>query len=88
MSLREIDRDNADRNALHLVEGGRWLLASYYGSVTVYDLDDPHDKGKAIIQRHDEVLDNQKTTSLDVDMLAQTSTLSFNLAIVQDLRGV
>ncbi|KZP05763.1 hypothetical protein FIBSPDRAFT_1053923 [Athelia psychrophila] len=67
---------------LHLVEGGRWLLSSADGTVTAYDLDNPNTTGKLIIPKYAGTpILGQLTTNLSVDVLADTSTLTFNMAI-------
>ncbi|KZP29846.1 DNA/RNA non-specific endonuclease, partial [Athelia psychrophila] len=69
---------------LHLVEGGRWLLSSADGTVTAYDLDNPNTTGKLIIPKYAGTpILGQLTTNLSVDVLADTSTLTFNMAIME-----
>ena len=87
VSMRIIPFKNADLAETHLVDGGRWLLASGFGIVMVYDLDDPRDEGKILIPRYADAHENLRTTALNVDILTTAPTLTFNLAISQDLPG-
>ncbi|KZP06989.1 hypothetical protein FIBSPDRAFT_1053224 [Athelia psychrophila] len=87
VSMITIDIPNAEasRPILHIVEGGRWLLSSIQGSLTAYDLDNPNTPGKLIIPSKYAVIPTpgQATTNLSVDVLTDTSTLTFNIAIEQ-----
>ncbi|KAF7984646.1 hypothetical protein HWV62_12887 [Athelia sp. TMB] len=85
--MRIIPFKKADLARTHLVDGGRWLLASAFGIVMVYDLDDPRDEGKVLIPRYADAHENLRTTALIVDILTTAPTLTFNLAISQDLLG-
>ena len=87
-SMRNIPFEDPDSVELHLVEGGRWLLASDMGAVMVYDLEDPKDLGRLLIPRHADVHRNQPTTDLKVDVLADASMLTFHLAIGQYRPGM
>ncbi|KAF7983436.1 hypothetical protein HWV62_21693 [Athelia sp. TMB] len=87
VSMRIIPFKKADLAETRLVDGGRWLLASAFGTVMVYDLDDPRDEGKILIPRYADAHENLRTTALNVDILKSASTLTFNLAISQDLPG-
>ncbi|KAF7983424.1 hypothetical protein HWV62_21669 [Athelia sp. TMB] len=86
VSMRVIPFKNADQVKTCLVDGGRWLLASNFGAVMVYDLDNPKDCGTLLIPRYALAHDNQPTTDLNVNILINTSTLAFNLSISQDRR--
>ncbi|KZP15273.1 hypothetical protein FIBSPDRAFT_1048210 [Athelia psychrophila] len=68
---------------LHLVEGGRWLLSSEDGSVIVYDLDNIKTPGQPIIPEYAGMPVRQRTLELSVDVLRDTSTFTFNIAIEQ-----
>ncbi|KAF7984644.1 hypothetical protein HWV62_12883 [Athelia sp. TMB] len=87
VSMRIIPFKKANLAESHLVEGGRWLLASAFGDVMVYDLDDPRDQGKILIPRYADAHENLRTTALNVNILTTAPTLTFNLAISQDLLG-
>ncbi|KAF7983435.1 hypothetical protein HWV62_21691 [Athelia sp. TMB] len=87
VSMRIIPFKKADLAKTRLVDGGRWLLASAFGTVMVYDLDDLRDEGKILIPRYADAHENLRTTALNVDILTSASTLTFNLAITQDLPG-
>ncbi|KAF7984645.1 hypothetical protein HWV62_12885 [Athelia sp. TMB] len=86
--MRIIPFKKADLAKTRLVDGGRWLLASAFGTVMVYDLDDLRDEGKILIPRYADAHENLRTTALNVDILTSASTLTFNLAITQDLPGM
>ncbi|KZP26937.1 hypothetical protein FIBSPDRAFT_1040431 [Athelia psychrophila] len=74
---------DAEDAKLHIVEGGRWLLTSVDGSVTAYDLDHPNHRGQDIIPQYTGMAAPERTTHLNVDVLRNTSTLIFNVAISQ-----
>ncbi|KZP26933.1 hypothetical protein FIBSPDRAFT_1040427 [Athelia psychrophila] len=74
---------DAECAKLHIVEGGRWLLTSVDGSVTAYDLDHPNHRGQDIIPQYTGMAAPERTTHLSVDVLRNTSTFTFNVAISQ-----
>ncbi|KZP09878.1 hypothetical protein FIBSPDRAFT_900123 [Athelia psychrophila] len=86
ISMRNIPFEKATYVETYLVDGGRWLLASAFGAVMVYDLDDPKDRGNLLIPRHADAHESLRTTYLMVDILADATPLVFNLAIGQDQR--
>lgn len=71
------------RTKLHIVEGGRWLLASTEGAMIVYDLDNPQEKGRLLIPRPPGLTGGRATTNLSVDILRDAPVLTFNVAIAQ-----
>ncbi|KZP03512.1 hypothetical protein FIBSPDRAFT_470074 [Athelia psychrophila] len=89
VSTTTIPHAEANRATFHIVEGGRWLLSSIQGSVTVYDLDNPNTPGKLIIPKYARTpILGRVTTNLSVDVLTDTSTLTFNIAIEQGGPGM
>lgn len=83
VSMRIIPFENVKPVALHLVKGGRWLLASNIGAVVVCDLENSKDPGRLLVPRHPDAHPRQPITDLKVDVLANASTLTFHLAIGQ-----
>ncbi|KZP26928.1 hypothetical protein FIBSPDRAFT_886838 [Athelia psychrophila] len=86
--MATVQHADAEHAQLHIVEGGRWLLTSVDGSVTVYDLDHPNHRGQAIIPQYTGMAAPERTTHLSVDVLRNTSTLTFNMAVSQHRRGM
>ncbi|KZP15272.1 hypothetical protein FIBSPDRAFT_85036 [Athelia psychrophila] len=80
VSTTIIPHVEANRATLHIVAGGRWLLSSIQGSITAYDLDSPSAPGKLVIPKP---IVGQATTNLSIDVLTDTSALTFNIAIEQ-----
>ncbi|KAF7986372.1 hypothetical protein HWV62_35394 [Athelia sp. TMB] len=72
------------RTRLHLVEGGRWLLASTNGAIAVYDLIKPQEKGQMVVPPPAGSTGRRITSNLSVDILRDAPTLTFNVAIAQD----
>ncbi|KZP26924.1 hypothetical protein FIBSPDRAFT_928356 [Athelia psychrophila] len=89
VSMATVQHADAECAKLHIVEGGRWLLTSVDSSVTVYDLDHPDRRGQVIIRvpQYTGMAATERTTHLSVDVLRNTSTLTFNVAISQHCRA-
>ncbi|KZP34155.1 hypothetical protein FIBSPDRAFT_923713 [Athelia psychrophila] len=81
VSMATIQHANAERAQLHIVEGGKWLLASVDGSVTAYDLDHPNHRGQIIIPQYTGMAASNLTAHISVDVFRNISTLTFNVAV-------
>lgn len=74
-------------DVMHLVRGGRWLLVvTAPGEIMAYDLEMPEINGSILVQPLSD-LDRQLVRQLVVSIDNESSVLTFDLAVIQDIYG-